>query len=207
MSLDDIRTYPARLFLGRTCVRAFHLGERRVRLRTLERSLHVHPLRPSARVLGRTLYESGMKVVVSGKAFSDGNIADRLPVRRLSCVFLQPMPAKGGKISRTTVSFTKKISLIRGTVREGRRMILSLPQERANRLFWLRARPSFPKGEIPLAFFSPVLPGGMIKSILNKEKGTLLLWYNPYSRSFSARGLLLIRHLGQRDGLEWKWID
>ncbi|HPR90127.1 MAG TPA: hypothetical protein PLD93_01700 [Synergistaceae bacterium] len=62
------------------------------------------------------------------------------------------------------------------------------------------------KGEVLLALYCPILEDGVLKSVLNKERGTLLVWYNP-RRAWKARSLFLVRDFSSGGSLEWKWID
>ena len=82
---------------------------------------------------------------------------------------------------------------------------LQLPQERGNRLQWQRVRPKAP-GEMILAWYGPIVEGAVVKLTLNKQRGTLLIWYNPQSRHFNSKGLYLYRRLGAKEKPEWRWM-
>ena len=81
-----------------------------------------------------------------------------------------------------------------------------IPQEKENRLSWLKERPKRP-GEIILAWFGPIIEDALVKLALNKQRGTLLIWYNPHSRRFNPRGLYLYRRLGLKEKPGWQWAD
>jgi hypothetical protein len=99
----------------------------------------------------------------------------------------------------------RAFSKLRVKPREETRRVAVLPQERANRLQWQRARPKR-EGEMILAWFGPIVEDAVAKLTLNKRRGTLLIWYNPQSRRFDAKGLYLYRRLGLNENLEWRWM-
>jgi hypothetical protein len=80
-----------------------------------------------------------------------------------------------------------------------------LPQERSNRLHWQTVKPA-KEGEMLLAWFGPIVQDAVVKMTLNKQHGTLLIWYNPTSRHFESKGLYLSRRLGVRGDFEWRWM-
>ena len=82
----------------------------------------------------------------------------------------------------------------------------ALGQERANILKLQKKRPSIAKNEMILAWYSPIVDGAVERLVLDKQRGTLLVWYNPNSRQFKARGVYLIRRLGMSEKPEWRWI-
>ena len=88
----------------------------------------------------------------------------------------------------------------------GYKKMLALPQERTNRLKFIKTRPQVTNGEMILAWYGPIVDGAVIKLALNKQRGTLLVWYNPRSRQFSAKGVYLIRRLGLGSKPEWRWV-
>ncbi len=84
--------------------------------------------------------------------------------------------------------------------------IVAMPQERTNRLKWQRERPKLNQGEMLLAWYGPIVDGAVLKLALNKQKGTLLIWYNHRSRQFKARGVFLFRRLGLGEKPQWRWL-
>ena len=83
--------------------------------------------------------------------------------------------------------------------------MLILPQERTNRLQWQLARPK-KEGEMILAWYGPVIEEAVMKLTLNKQQGTLLIWYNPQSRRFDPKGIYLYRRLCLHGDFEWRWM-
>ncbi|MDR1741138.1 MAG: hypothetical protein LBR38_04745 [Synergistaceae bacterium] len=102
------------------------------------------------------------------------------------------------------------VPLMRALVpHEAVRRALVVPQERTNRLQWLKAskrgdKPA-PAGWVHMAWFWPIVSEAVVKFSLNKQRGTLLVWYNPQSRRFDAHGLHLYAKFGARDGMDWRW--
>ncbi|MBQ6774363.1 MAG: hypothetical protein IJP48_09925 [Synergistaceae bacterium] len=88
----------------------------------------------------------------------------------------------------------------------GYKKIIAMPQERSNRLKFIKTRPQVLNNEMILAWYGPIVDGAVIKLALNKQRGTLLVWYNPRSRQFNAKGVYLIRRLGLGSKPEWRWV-
>ena len=84
--------------------------------------------------------------------------------------------------------------------------IIAIPQERTNRLKWQRKRPQLSPGEMVLAWYGPIVDGAVLKLALNKQRGTLLVWYNHRSKQFKSRGVFLFRRLGLGEKPEWRWV-
>ena len=207
MDLDRLRENIARLFLGRVSVRSWRPGENIVETRFLKRKAVVRPLRPPRRVLGTALYGAAMASRISGGPLPLPETTQKARPKKMALSVLPPA-VYGWKREETAGKTPGKVDPLRAApARRGLRLIMGLPQERENRLLHARGKIPSREGEIPLAFFYPVIQDGVAKSILNKEKGTLLVWYNSYSRAFSSRGLLLVRLLRQGGGLEWRWTE
>ena len=100
-----------------------------------------------------------------------------------------------------TFSFNKKIRTFSPL-----KQIQALPQERRNMLKFQKKRPNIANNEMVLAWYGPIVEGAVEKLVLNKQRGTLLVWYNPGSRQFKARGVYLIRRLGMGSKPEWRWL-
>ena len=99
-----------------------------------------------------------------------------------------------------TLQFTKKPktwSLLK--------QIQALPQERVNVLKYLKKRPEALRNEVILACYGPIVEGGVLKLALNKQRGTLLVWYKAGSRQLKAKYAYLIRRLGLGGKPEWRW--
>lgn len=208
MISEDIRTYLARLFLGKTKVHSLRPQGKEVVLRTTGRVIETHPLRSPERVLGSALFGSAMDVLTKGFCISEaaiGGIRDNIRGGKFS--FDRRLVVNGERVVRDTRVFLHSIGgfTVRCNKAVGR--ISPLPIEVRNRLPWFRGRSnSLKKGEVLLALYCPILEDGVLKSVLNKERGTLLVWYNP-RRAWKARSLFLVRDFSSGGSLEWKWID
>ncbi len=82
----------------------------------------------------------------------------------------------------------------------------ALPQERGNILKYVKKRPEVSKGEMILACYGPIVEGAVLKLALNKQHGTLLVWYKGGSRQLKAKNVYLIRRLGLGEKPEWRWL-
>ena len=86
------------------------------------------------------------------------------------------------------------------------KQIQSYPQERANTLKIQKKKPAVASNEMLLACYGPIVEGAVEKLVLNKQRGTLLVWYNSGSRQHKARNVYLIRRLGMGSKPEWRWL-
>ena len=84
--------------------------------------------------------------------------------------------------------------------------IRAMPQERQNILKLQKKRPPVANNEMILACYGPIVEGAVERLVLNKEKGTLLVWYSSGSRKANARYVYLIRRLGMGSKPEWRWL-
>ena len=87
----------------------------------------------------------------------------------------------------------------------GLKRMQGLPIELEDKLKFQKHRPAVARNEVILAWYWPIVDNAVIKLALNKQRGTLLVWYNPGSRHGKAKGLYLIRRLGQAKP-EWRWV-
>ena len=86
------------------------------------------------------------------------------------------------------------------------KQIQALPQERPNILKLQKKRINVADNEMILAWYWPIVDKAVLKLALNKQRGTLLVWYTPGSRHNKARGVYLIRRLGLGEKPEWRWV-
>ena len=90
---------------------------------------------------------------------------------------------------------------IRAMLRQAQQLPLELP----NILRHMKKRPNTSAGESILACYGPIVEGSVLKLALNKQRGTLLVWYKTGSRQLKAKYLYLIRRLGLAGKPEWRW--
>ncbi len=100
-----------------------------------------------------------------------------------------------------TISLRRKINIFKGV-----KKMQSLPIELENKLKFQNNKPAVSKNEVILAWYWPIVDNAVIKLALDKQRGTLLVWYNPNSRHGKAKGLYLIRRLGFGEKPEWRWV-
>ena len=194
MALEDIREYFTRHFLGRVGVhRSPETDIPAPAVQAPRHEVETYPMRTHMEVRSPTLLslQGGLACSNSGFRFSK-----------------ELVKVMGEKVRRYVPEelAVAKASLMRNiTMRNGIRRMFMLPQERANRLQWQKARPKAP-GEVVLAWYGPIVADAVIKITLNKHRGTLLIWYNPQSRHFKTLGLFLCRRLGVGSKPEWRWM-
>lgn len=191
MSLAEIREYFSRHFLGRVRVNRCDPPLPPPVCHVLRRTVETHPIRTRMRVLSAELFSVGsMSCSHRGFRFS----SQLVQVRGSRITRYVPQEIAVGRMSPLSVRVLSDL-----------RRAFKLPQERENRLQWQRSRPRAP-GEMILAWYGPIVEGAVVKLALNKQRGTLLIWYNPQSRHFNPRGLYLYRRLGKDEKPEWRWV-
>ena len=121
----------------------------------------------------------------------------------------QPAEAKGFQVKK----YTKQDIKIHGmpkrrkiNIWKAAKKAQALPIELHNKLKQQRNRPAVARNEAILAWYYPIVDDAVIKLALNKQRGTLLVWYDPRSRRYKARGVYLIRRLGAGEKPEWRWV-
>ena len=191
MSLEEIREYFSRHFLGKVRVKRQDLRLPPPAVSLLRRRLETYPIRTQMKVLSAGLFAlGGLRCSNRGFRFS-GHLVQ---VRGRRVARYVPQEIAVGRVRPLTAR-----------VSSGLERALRLPQERGNRLQWQRVRPKAP-GEMILAWYGPIVEGAVVKLTLNKQRGTLLIWYNPQSRHFNSKGLYLYRRLGAKEKPEWRWM-
>ena len=191
MSLAEIREYLSRHFLGRVRVNRCDPPLPPPVCHLLRRTVETDPIRTRMRVLSAELFSvGGMSCSHRGFRFS----SQLVRVRGSRIARYVPQEIAVGRMSPLSVCVLSDL-----------KRAFRLPQERENRLQWQRSRPRAP-GEMILAWYGPIVEGAVVKLALNKQRGTLLIWYNPQSRHFNPRGLYLYRRLGKDEKPEWRWV-
>jgi hypothetical protein len=187
---QNVKDYFCRHFLGRIKARSLPLAMDSPPCHSPKRAVETHPIRTKLKVTGSSLLTKE-GVVCSSRGF------------RFSARLAE---AKGAKLTRYAPEEMKvhTFSKLRTRTREDAKRVAVLPQERTNRLRWQEAPPKR-AGEMVLAWFGPIIEEAVVKLTLKKRQGTLLIWYNPQSRRFDAKGLYLYRRAGIGGDLEWRW--
>ena len=161
---------------------------------TLRKRVKTHKIRPKVKVSSSKLidFHGKLKCTSAGFRFSQELAKVRgEKIRHFSKHEVKVHAAKHMKKTHTWTALKR---------------IQSLPQERANILKLQKKRPAVAKNEMILAWYSPIVDGAVERLVLDKQRGTLLVWYNPGSRQFKARGVYLIRRLGLTEKPEWRWV-
>ena len=192
MALEEIRSYFARHVLGRLRVRCGTPAMESPAVGTLRRGAEVHPMRTRMQVRAPALlsFRGGLECSSRGFRFSRDLV--RVHGERVR--------------RRVPTAAAARMSLVRSVrSKDGLRRVLALPQERGNRLTARTPRPNLP-GVAVLAWYGPLIEGAVVKLALNRQRGTLFIWYNPRSRHFKPAGLFLARRLGAGAKPEWLWV-
>ena len=194
MAFEEIREYFSRHVLGRVKIKRLCLRIHRPLISTLRHNIETYPLRTKLQINSPEILAMQGSLNCSSQGF-------RFAAQLVS--------VKGDKIRRYIAQEikVKKFKLINNIKPENAlKKIINYPQERTNRLKWQRKRPALSQGEMVLAYYGPIVEGAAIKFILNKQRVTLLVWYNTNSRKFDARGVFLCKKLGANSKPEWRWL-
>jgi hypothetical protein len=190
---QDLKDYFSRHFLGKVKVNELAPALALPQVHAVKHRVETHPIRTQMRVTGAALLTLG-NIACSSRGF------------RFAAHWVKTRGAKIAKYApeemrvRTTPKLKMKIK-----TREGTKRVAVLPQERSNRLQWQAAKPK-KEGAMLLAWFGPIVEEAIVKLTLNKQYGTLLIWYNPTSRHFEPKGIYLYRRLGVHGDFEWRWM-
>ncbi|MDR1379610.1 MAG: hypothetical protein LBJ36_11265 [Synergistaceae bacterium] len=193
MITQDLKNYFSRHFLGKVKVNRLSPALTFPQVYALKRRVETHPIRTQMRVTGAGLLTLG-NIACSSRGFRFPN---------------QWVKAKGSAIAKYVpekmrVRAMPKLQM-KVKTRDGTKRAAVLPQERSNRLQWQTMKPK-KEGEMLLAWYGPIIEEAIVKMTLNKQYGTLLIWYNPTSRHFESRGIYLYRRLGVHSDFEWRWM-
>lgn len=188
---EEIRDYFRRLFLGKVRVHSLSTpgSASAVEIRTGKRTIAVYKGASAARVVSVSLVGT-RSILCSSKTLQMRSLS-----RDAKGVAIVPHPAE----VRGCV-----LGELASGIRNGMRLMRVLPQERMNRSSYVARRPLSGK-RIFLAFYSPVIYEAILKTALNRQKGTLLIWYNLESRAQTPYGTYLMKKIGGGGGFEWEW--
>ena len=93
------------------------------------------------------------------------------------------------------------------TIKDATERIRFLPQVRGNRVRYLKEKP-FVEGSGLIALFSPIIKDALLREVLERERGVLLIWYDISSDAVLPYMLALFRRLDapQGDIFSWRWL-
>lgn len=188
---EEIRDYFRRLFLGKVRVHSLSTpgSASAVEIRTGKRTIAVHKGASAARVVSVSLVGT-RSILCSSKTLQMRSLS-----RDAKGVAVVPYPAEVRGCA---------LGELASGIRNGMRLMRVLPQERVNRSSYVTRRPLSGK-RIFLAYYSPVIRDAILKTALNRQKGTLLIWYNLESRAQTPYGTYLMKKIGGGGGFEWEW--
>lgn len=194
MSFSSIKEGLRRFFLGKVVISGLSfpagIGSHPVIVRSSRREVPVFSVRSSVKVAeARCARWNGMKV--------EGQVFD---------LFISPpsakngLPSMGGNVSVKTKGALFSIAST-GTT-NGLSLMSRLPQTRRNMVSSITDKT---RHRDVIALFYPVIKECVVKSALEKESGSLYVWYNPSCQG-SPHILCLVSDPGKRPPLSWKWL-
>ncbi|MBQ7219471.1 MAG: hypothetical protein IJS28_00670 [Synergistaceae bacterium] len=193
--LDALRMALARQFVGRPEVHTIDaFMTELVPVHTVRQSVDTYTLKPAMTANVRSIDIESMSL----KCKTDG-FTPELPVPKISGCKVRQLTKYD--IKTHGLPQRRKLNIWKAT-----KKMQSMPIELNNKLKFQKDRPKTAKNESILAWYWPIVDNAVIKLALNKQRGTLLVWYNPGSRHAKARGLYLIRKLGLGEKPEWRWV-
>jgi len=194
VSREDIRKYFSRYFLGRIPVHSFSINEQKINVLSLIRNVKVYRGAVKARIISPLKFVCGKLECASG-GMKMKNWAAKILGGRIKSYAPGEIKAKGCPL---------KIAV---KLQKWRKQFALLPQERRNRLSFIpKSERVSNKNELNLAYFQPIIHDNVAKLVLNKQNGSLIIWYNAISRSFDSKGLYMYKRLGEKD-IDWRWVE
>ena len=196
MAFEGVRNFLARQVTG--SVKVFRIDDFNLDLP------ETHKLKSSVEV---THFKPELKISVSKPFDFNGKI--ECTAKNIKFMLNNSVRTKKYKIKKYSkhdinvqkFSLNKKIK-----TQKPLKQIQALPQERHNLIKFQKKRPNLASNEMILAWYWPIVDKSVIKLVLNKQRGTLLVWYSSSSRHNKARGVYLIRRLGLGEKPEWRWV-
>jgi len=194
VSREDIRKYFSRYFLGRIPVNSYSFNEHKIDILNLNREVKIYKGSVKARIISPLQYACGRLACVSSgikmKSIFTRILGDRIKSYAHGEI----------KVNKYPLRFIVKL-------RKWRKEIALLPQERRNRLSFIPKNERISnKNEINLAYFQPIIHDNVTKLVLNKQNGSLFIWYNSISRCYDPKGLYMYKRLGDKD-VDWRWVE
>lgn len=193
VSKEGIREYFSRHLLGRLNIFSVPIGDHEVKSLSLKRKIDILGSLMKPRVVSPARFTLGKIVCISnGIKFGNFNV-----------------PVHGGRVEKYAPGEIKvkkpafKFSIKQKKWKKG---FISLPQERHNRLKFIPFSSRISrKGELNLAYFYPIIEDIVARLVLNKQDGTLFVWYNQNVRGFAPKGLYMYKRMGEKD-VDWRWV-
>lgn len=167
-------------------------------IKILRKKIDTYKLNTDLKINSQALldFEGKLKCKTEGFKFSE----------KLSELFNNVHGVKVHRYAKQEIKIRKFSGVKKIRTSKALQRMIALPQERTNRLKWQKKRPQLSPGEMLLAWYGPIVDGAVLKLALNKQRGTLLIWYNHRSKQFKAKGVFLFRRLGLGEKPEWRWF-
>lgn len=185
----DIKEKARRFFLGRTGVYTISAGVKKLNVNSVKRTVSTSPVRTEVSVLDS-------HIVNWSREPAKGQRLD---------LFISSPQVRGGILPFFEMIKPGKLPLLSRQVQvhEAKEDMLKIPQTRSNRAATLPDK--FKKKGI-IAFFYPLIQDCVVKSVLEKESGTLHVWYNQNCRKKRGQVLCLVSDVGKSPPLSWRWF-
>ena len=191
---EDIRKYFSRYFLGRIPVHSVSIFENEVIIKKLSRNIKVHGKTVNARIVSPLQFACGKLACVSSGMMMHNMLAKVYGDR------IKKYASGEIKVKKISLRIAKKIH-------RWHKEFSMLPQERRNSLSYIPKKERIVNiNELNLAYFQPIIHDIVIKLVLNKQNGSLLVWYNSISRNSNPKGLYMYKRFGEKD-IDWRWVE
>ncbi len=205
--LDRVRDVLKRLFLGRAHVRRTDLPQARsdVVHALPPRAPVLHSLEREVRISGACTYTIRPMHCASASLVSRGGV---IPVHGGGTTpFAPSCRAVSFEIPPGTVHEAVWKSWKPLEIRRGAKTLLErVPQRRHNVARFLRGKKLPVEGAV-LAVFEAVVQKAVLRSVLDKGSGELLLWMRSDGGVPVGGLLVLVRRLREGQALAWQWIQ
>jgi len=190
---EDIRKYFSRYFWGRVPVHSLCFNERKIDILGFNKNVKVYKGTVKARIVSPLQFACEKLACVSN-GMKMKNLFAKVLGGRIKSYAPGEIKAKG---------YPLKISV---KLQKWRKQFALLPHERRNRLSFIPIGERVAdKNEFNLAYFQPIIHDSVAKLVLNKQNGSLFIWYNSISRCFEPKGLYMYKRLGEKD-VDWRWV-
>ena len=197
MAFDAMRKFLARSITGR--VKVYKIEDFNIEppeIKKLKKSVEVTHYKPEIKISVSKPFDFDKEIKCNAKNF---NFSRDYPLAKVSKYKIKKYVKQDVKVQK--FSLNKKLRIWKPL-----KQIQALPQERKNMLKLQKNKPKVAVNEAILAWYWPIVDKAVIKLVLDKQRGTLLVWYSPTSRQHKARGVYLIRRLGIGEKPEWRWV-
>lgn len=196
MAFDSVKKFLARNVSGR--VKVYKIEDFNIEppeVKKLKKKVKVTHHRPEIKISVSKPFDAEKEIKCSAQNF---NFSKKYLSVKINKHKIKKYTKQDIKIQK--FSLNKKLRIWKPL-----KQIQALPIERKNMLKYQKNKPKTAVNEVILAWYWPIVDKAVIKLVLDKQSGKLLVWYSPTSRQHKARGVYLIRRLGEQKP-EWRWV-